>query len=108
LLLMFVSPPCSSDHFFFYCPRTHLHLHSFPTRRSSDLSFFFSTASLTTTPATAPRANEPAMPPTSPPPRPAKTSGSSIPLNGVVGKADSPVLSVAIFRLDWKFSCPGR
>src|SRR5205085_12165717 len=31
--------PSLSSSFFFYSPRPHPHLHSFPTRRSSDLTF---------------------------------------------------------------------
>src|SRR5206468_5298833 len=31
-------PISSSTHFYFYSPRHHRHLHSFPTRRSSDLA----------------------------------------------------------------------
>src|SRR5699024_12553255 len=32
--------------FLFSCPRSHRHLHSFPTRRSSDLTFFATIAGL--------------------------------------------------------------
>src|SRR5690606_41625933 len=38
---LFSSLPSSRLLFFFYCPGDHRALHSFPTRRSSDLSSFF-------------------------------------------------------------------